>query len=240
MLLKHIINNMYRKLKAACVPGTSTFDLNEIAKECFRKHPNVVPGPSLYKFPGVICTSVNLIAAHGIPSKREILKEGDVIKIDICAGFKDSSTPHGSSGFIDSCRTFAVGKIKPSHKALITASEDVTWLACNYVSPGMTTGQLGTFIEEQIKKRGYKVLHDLMGHGIGDHLHMSPSLPNFAFEGGEIIKEGMTLAIEPVITVGPSGHVIKLFDGWTLLGSGVSAQTEHTVRVLKAGNEILI
>lgn len=240
MLLKHIINNMYRQLKKACVPGVSTADLNEIAAEAFRKHPNVIPGPSLYNFPGVICTSVNLIAAHGVPSSQVILKAGDLISIDISAGYKDASSPHGSSGFVDSCRTFSVGRVSLLDKALMKASEDVTQLACRYAVPGMTTGQLGTFIEMEIMKRGFKVLPDLLGHGIGPHLHCAPDVPNFAFEGGQVIEEGMTLAIEPVLTVGPSHALIKLPDGWSLLASGKTAQTEHTVVIKKTGNEILL
>ncbi len=239
-MLVRIIKRIYKELEESCVPGVTTKDLNDIAERIFNEFPNVVPGPSLYNFPGVICTSVNLIAAHGVPSKHTVLKEGDVIKIDISAGFKDSSAPHGSSGFIDSCRTFCVGNVRPSIKALVRASEEVTRLACSYVSPGMTTGQLGAYIEKLILERKLKTIPDLMGHGVGDHLHMAPTLPNFEFDGGEIIKEGMTLAIEPVLTLGHSSAIIKLPDGWSILGTGVSAQTEHTVLVSKEGNKIII
>ncbi len=239
-MLVRIIKRIYKELEESCVPGVTTKDLNDIAERIFNEFPNVVPGPSLYNFPGVICTSVNLIAAHGVPSKHTVLKEGDVIKIDISAGFKDSSAPHGSSGFIDSCRTFCVGNVRPSIKALVRASEEVTRLACSHVSPGMTTGQLGAYIEGLILDRKYKVIPDLMGHGIGDHLHIAPNLPNFEFEGGEVIQEGMMLAIEPVLTLGHSSAIMKLPDGWSILGTGVSAQTEHTVLVSKAGNKIII
>lgn len=239
-MLRRIITRIYNELERSCVPGTTTKDLNDIAERIFNEFPYVVPGPSLYNFPGVICTSVNLVAAHGVPSRHTVLRKGDVIKIDISAGFKDSSAPHGSSGFIDSCRTFCVGNVRPSIKALVRASEEVTRLACSHVSPGMTTGQLGAYIEQLILDRGFRVLPDLMGHGVGDHLHMAPNLPCFAFDGGEIIEEGMTLAIEPVLTLGHSSAIIKMPDGWSILGSGVSAQTEHTVLVSKNGNKIII
>ena len=239
-MLEKIINNIYKDLKKNITPGVSTLELNAIAEKHFKKYPNVVPGPSLYNFPGVICTSVNLIAAHGVPSEHTVLRDGDLIKIDISAGFKDSSLPHGASGFLDSCRTFMVGQVKPSLRALAKASEEVTRAACLYASPGMTTGQLGTFIEQESHKRGFLALPSLMGHGIGDHLHMAPDVPNFGFDGGEVLTEGLTIAIEPVLTVARSMGVIKLMDGWSLLGAGISAQTEHTVRIGKTINEILI
>ncbi len=184
-------------------------------------------------FPASACISVNDQVIHGIPSAATVLKEGDIVKIDVGAyigGF------HG-----DSANTFAVGKITPEAQALIDATKQSFWKAFEQVKEGNRVGDIGNAVESYVKQYGYSVVRRYVGHGVGQDLHESPDVPNYGTPGrGPRLSVGMTIAIEPMVNIG-AADVIELADGWTVLTKdrSLSAHYEHTVALTENGAEVL-
>lgn len=214
-------------------PGVSTEELNQICHEFFVAH-DAYPAPLNYKgFPKSICTSVNEVICHGIPSKDHILKEGDIINIDVTAlknGF------HG-----DTNRTFYVGEVAPEIRALVEFTREVTLKAIGIVKPGIRVGDIGHLIQTEAEARGYGVVREFTGHGLGRQFHEAPSIPHYGKPGtGPKLRKGMTFTIEPMINLGkPDLHVLD--DGWTAVTDDGkwSAQFEHSLAVTDTGHEIL-
>lgn len=186
-----------------------------------------------YDFPGSACISINSQVIHGIPSKDVILKEGDIVKIDVGAFYKGF---HG-----DSARTYPVGRISPEAQALIDATEASFWRGVEQFKEGNRIGDIGNAVESFVKPLGYEVVRRYVGHGIGHDVHESPEVPNFGTPGrGARLCRGMVLAIEPMINAG-TGDVKELNDGWTVTTADgkLSAHYENTVALTESGIVIL-
>ena len=227
------------KLAAKCLdhitdfiePGISTEEINKICHK-FQVENNAIPAPLNYKgFPKSVCTSINHVVCHGIPSKKK-LKEGDIVNIDV--------TPilHGWHG--DTSRMFYVGKVKLKARKLVEITYEAMMRGIEVVKPGNTTGDIGYTIQSFVERKNYSVVRDFCGHGLGKIFHDKPSILHFGEPGtGDILKPGMFFTIEPMINIG--GFKVKILDdGWTAVSSdkSLSAQFEHTVGVTENGCEI--
>lgn len=219
-------------LKSEIRPGISTKDLNKSA-ECFIIKNSAVPGFKGYAgFPAGVCISLNEQVIHGIPSDR-ILKEGDIVSLDAGVYYKGFHT--------DAARTYAVGKVSSEARALIEATEQSFYKGMIQARVGNRISDISNAVQEYIKPFGYGIVRDFTGHGVGFELHEDPAIPNYGKKGrGVRISEGMTLAIEPMITLG-SGDVEILSDGWTTVtrDGSIAAHYENTVAVVDGTPVIL-
>ncbi len=214
-------------------PGVSTAVLDAEAKKYILSQ-GAKPSFLRYNgFPASICASVNDEVVHGIPSKRTILREGDIISIDMGA-VKDGY--HG-----DAARTFAVGKISDEAQRLIDVTRQSFFEGVKYIKHGAKLGDVSYAIQSYVEENGYSVVRDLVGHGIGQSLHEDPQVPNFGKAGrGVKLAAGMTLAIEPMVNEGKY-DVCVLDDDWTVVteDGSLSAHYENTILITKDGYEIL-
>ena len=212
-------------LKSEIRPGIRTKDLNKSA-ECFIIKNGAVPGFKGYGgFPAGVCISVNEQVIHGFPSER-VLKEGDIVSLDAGVYYKGFHT--------DAARTYAVGKVSPELQTLMEATEQSFYKGMLQARVGNRISDISHAVEEYIKPFGYGIVRDFTGHGVGFELHEDPAIPNYGKPGrGVRIQEGMTLAIEPMITLG-SGDVEILSDGWTTVtrDGSYAAHYENTVAVV--------
>ena len=184
-------------------------------------------------YPGTICASVNDVVVHGIPSDDVILKEGDIISIDLGVSYK------GLNG--DAARTFAVGQISPQKQKLINVTKQCFYEGLREVKVGARIGDIGNSIQEYAESNGFSVVRELVGHGIGRNLHMDPQIPNYGTKGtGPVIEANTALAIEPMINMGKKNIYLKR-DGWTVCTKDglPSAHYENTVLVTETKVEIL-
>ncbi len=223
----------HRKVAEAIAPGVSTFELDRIAEQAIRENGATPSFKGYGGFPGSICASINDVVIHGIPKKNIILKHGDIISIDIGACYKGY---HG-----DSARTHAVGKISKEKEDLIRCTRESFYEGLKFAKPNNHLSDISHAIESYVVMHGYGVVRDFTGHGVGQKLHEDPAIPNYGDPGmGPLLKEGMTLAIEPMVTSG-NYRVKVLSDGWTTVtvdGSD-SAHYENTILITKDGYEIL-
>ena len=214
-------------------PGISTYELDKLIEK-FIIDKDAIPSFLNYEgYPASICASVNDEVVHGIPSKRGILREGDIISIDMGA-VKDGF--HG-----DAARTFAVGEISDEAKKLIEVTKQSFFEGVKYLKHGAKLGDVSYAIQSYVEKHGYSVVRDLVGHGIGESLHEDPQVPNFGKPGrGMRLAAGMTLAIEPMVNAG-DWRVEVLDDDWTVVTAdgSLSAHYENTVLITRDGYEIL-
>ncbi|MBF2051920.1 MAG: type I methionyl aminopeptidase [Candidatus Sericytochromatia bacterium] len=214
-------------------PGVSTEELNQICHDFIVSH-DAYPAPLNYKgFPKSICTSVNEVICHGIPSEQVILKDGDIINIDVTA------IKHGYHG--DTNRTYFVGEPSPEVRQLVEFTHEVTMKAISIVRPGIRVGDIGHLIQTEAEARGYGVVREFTGHGLGRKFHEPPSIYHYGKPGtGAKIRKGMTFTIEPMINLG-SHELHVLDDGWTAVTNDGkwSAQFEHSIAVTDDGYEIL-
>ena len=228
-----IVAMAHRAVKDAICEGISTHELDQIAEEVIRSQGAVPSFKGYNGFPGSICASVNHVVIHGIPSKKMILKNGDIIAIDIGAEYKGY---HG-----DSAMTHGVGNISKERQQLIDVTRDALYQGLQYAKPNNRLSDISHAIEAYVKQFGFQVVQDFTGHGVGKNLHEDPSIPNFGPAGhGPRLKEGMTLAIEPMVNIGTS-KVKVLLDNWTTITQDKkdSAHFEHTIVIQANGYEIL-
>lgn len=233
-----IVRGVLDEVEAACVPGATTADLDKIAaRELARAKATSAflgyrPGGAP-PYPAVLCTSINRVVVHGIPSAKEVLQEGDLIGIDF-ACFKD--------GFCtDAARTVAVGKISPAARHLMETTRECLQRAIAACGPGARIGDLGAAIEQLAAERGYGLVREFVGHGVGRAMHEDPQVPNYGKPGhGHRLKEGLTLAIEPMLNVG-GGDVRLLEDRWTVVTAdgSLSAHFENSVEITEHGAQVL-
>ena len=213
--------------------GMSTYDLDRVIHDYIVSH-GAKPSFLHYNgFPASACISVNDTVIHGIPSKTEKLKNGDIVSVDVGA-YIDGY--HG-----DSARTFAVGDISAEARALMDSTEQSLMAAIDIVKPGMRIGDISHAVQEYNESRGYSVVRQYVGHGVGRDLHEDPEVPNYGKPGhGPRLVAGMVIAIEPMINQG-TAQVYVLPDGWTVktFDHKLSAHCEHTVAVTPSGVEIL-
>ncbi|MBD2662926.1 methionine aminopeptidase [Richelia sinica FACHB-800] len=224
-LLKH--------LEPLVKPGVSTLELNDEA-ERWTQAQGAKSAPLGYKgFPRSICTSVNEVICHGIPNGKQILKDGDIINIDV--------TPIVDGYHGDTSKTFIVGNPSLTAKKLVEVTQKCLELGIAEVKPGARIGDIGAAIQEYAEAHGFSVVRDFVGHGISNIFHTAPDIPHYGTRGkGKRLRAGMVFTIEPMINEG-TWEAEMLSDGWTAVTRDrkLSAQFEHTIAVTEDGVEIL-
>jgi len=216
------------------VPGVTTEELDRRCHDHIVNVQKAIPACLGYRgFPKSICTSVNEVVCHGIPSESKILKKGDIINIDVTV-IKDG-------WYGDTSKMFFVGQAAPHAERLVRVTQESLYKAIKIVRPGTTLGDIGHVIQQHAEKNYYSVVRDFCGHGIGDVFHEDPQVLHYGKPGtGEILEEGMTFTIEPMINAGKAATRV-LGDGWTAVTRDrrLSAQWEHTMVVTSNGVEVL-
>lgn len=213
--------------------GMSTEDINTLCHQ-YTINRGAIPAPLNYHgFPKSVCTSLNNVICHGIPTPKDILKDGDILNIDVTSKLKGF---HG-----DTNRTFFVGNVRPEVKKLVDITYDCMMAGISVCKPGARLGDIGAIIEEMAHDNGFTVVHEYCGHGIGREFHEDPQVVHYGKRGtGVELRPGMTFTIEPMINLGKR-HCKVLDDGWTVVtkDGSWSAQFEHTVLITESGVEIL-
>jgi len=228
-----MLSQVHAAVRDAVKPGATTWDL-EVAAAKKTAELGATPAFKGYNgFPCVLCTSVNDEVVHGIPSVDRVLRDGDIVSID-CGLVVD--------GYYSDCAvTYAVGELAPETRKLLTTTEASLARAIEAVKPGATLGDIGAAVQEMVEADGFSVVREFVGHGIGTRMHEDPQVPNYGQRGkGTKLREGMVLAIEPMVNVGrPDVQVLE--DGWTAVtqDGSLSAHFEHTVAVTRDGALIL-
>ena len=228
-----IVALCHEEMKKQVKPGISTWELNEICEKIILANGATPSFKGYGGFPSAVCASVNEVVVHGFPSKKRILKSGDIIAIDIGACYKGY---HG-----DSAWTYAVGTISEANKKLMQVTHDALFKGLEQVREGAHLGDVSAAIGSYVDSFGYGIVEEFTGHGVGRKLHEDPQIFNFGTPGtGPILKEGMVLAIEPMVNAGTK-NVRILSDGWTTVtkDKSNSAHYEHTIVVRKNGYEIM-
>lgn len=233
-----LVGNTLGEICKHIKPGVTTLQLDRIAESfirdnggvpTFKNYPNPFGGP----FPASICTSVNDVVVHGIPDEKTVLREGDIISVD-CGALLD-----GFNG--DSCYTFCVGEVSAEIKKLLQVTKKSLYLGIENATAGKHLGDIGYAVQTYCESNGYGVVRELTGHGIGREMHEDPSVPNYGSSGsGVMLKAGMCIAIEPMITMG-SRNICMMPDRWTIktCDGKPAAHFEHTVAVYRGKAEIL-
>ena len=228
----NIVYQTHQQIKSVIKPVANIFDIDTEAEK-FIISKGAKPSFKGYEgFPNATCISINEQVVHGIPSNRK-LKKGDIVSIDIGADYKGY---HG-----DSAWSYAVGEIDDNKKYLMEHTEKALWEGIKQVKPGARIGDIGYAVEKYANEHNLGIVRELCGHGVGNHLHEEPDVPNYGMAGtGPILKEGMVIAIEPMLNLGSDDIVVEDND-WTIttLDKSPSAHFEHTVLVTKDGYQIL-
>lgn len=213
-------------------PGITTLEMDKKAEEFIRDHGGVPGFLGMYDFPNTLCMSPNEQVVHGYPSKTP-LKEGDIISID-CGVFMN--------GFYgDHAYTFAVGEVEEEVKNLLKVTKESLYLGIEQCKAGNRIGDIGQAIQQHAEKHGYGIVRELVGHGLGREMHEAPEVPNYGKKGrGVKLKEGMVLAIEPMVNMGTRA-IQQLSDGWSIVTSDgrPSAHFEHDVAIVDGKPDIL-
>ena len=221
-------------VKQAIRPGISTQELDSIAENFIRSHDGAVPAfKGLYGFSGAICLSINQEIVHGIPSPKRILKEGDILSVDIGVKYEGMYT--------DAAMTHAVGKISAEHQRLLDVTQISLAAGIGAAVLGNHIGDIGNAVQQVVEAAGFAVVRELVGHGVGFVLHEEIQVPNFGKpKRGTKLLPGMTLAIEPMVNIGTAA-IRTLSDKWTIVSADAkwSAHFEHTVAVTADGPRIL-
>ncbi len=217
-------------------PGVSTLEINDAAEEWTQQH-NAISAPLGYgksnPFPKSLCTSVNEVICHGIPSAKQILKDGDIINIDV--------TPILDGYHGDTSRTFFVGTPSPKVEKLVEVTKKCLYLGIEAAQPNGRIGDIGAAIQEYAESEGFSVVRDFVGHGVSNVFHTAPQIPHYGTKGkGKKLRPGMVFTIEPMINEG-TYEAEMLDDGWTAVTKDrkLSAQFEHTIAITPDGPEIL-
>ena len=226
--------NVLEMLTEYVVPGVTTGELDDIAFKYITEELKCIPANIGYSgFPKTLCTSINNVICHGIPTENKKLKNGDIVNIDVTVIYDGW---HG-----DTSRMYLVGKVPAHARRLVDVTKDCLFAGIDEVKPGATLGDVGFAIQELAEKNHYSVVRDYCGHGIGKTYHEEPQVMHYGNRGeGLKLEEGMCFTIEPMINLG-SHHSKILGDGWTVVTKDgkLSAQWEHTVAVTSNGHEIL-
>lgn len=227
-----LVGKTLAEVARAVKPGVSTLELDKIAETFIRDHKGI-PGFLDYQgFPNTLCTSVNEQVVHGIPNKKP-LQEGDIVSVDcgvLLNGF-----------YGDSAYTFEVGEVKPEIKALLEATKAALYKGVEMAIEGNRIGDIGYAVQEYCETRGYSVVREMVGHGLGRSLHEAPEIPNYGRRGnGSKLRKGMVICIEPMINLGKR-QILMEEDQWTIrtVDKSVSAHFEHAVAVGKNQSDIL-
>ncbi|MHB1021810.1 MAG: type I methionyl aminopeptidase [Acidobacteriaceae bacterium] len=230
----HIVRQVLDLVRSLVVPGATTMDLEVAAEKRIAELGAVPAFKGYHGYPCVLCTSVNSEVVHGIPSRKRVLREGDIVSVD-CGAVLD--------GFYgDSAITVPVGKKVPQDvQKLLDVTQASLEQAIKEVKVGASLGDIGAAVQEYVEADGFSVVREFVGHGIGAKMHEDPQVPNYGRRGqGTKLKAGMVLAIEPMVNAGGPG-VKVLEDGWTAVtvDGSLSAHFEHTVAVTEDGPVVL-
>jgi len=221
-----IVRLMIEAMKQAVAPGVTTAELDEVGARVMRQHGAQSAPALVYKFPGTNCISLNEEAVHGIPGDRAV-RDGDLLKLDVTVE-KD--------GFMaDAAVTVPVGNVTDEKQRLIACAEQAFAKAMLVARAGSRVSEIGRVVEHEVRRRGFSVIRDLGGHGIGRTIHEEPRIPNYADpEATQILSEGLVITVEPIIAAG-SGRVVVGKDGWTVSTADgrPSAHYEHTLVITK-------
>lgn len=229
-----IVAGVHALMREIVRPGLSTEDLDAQAERFIRSHPGATPSfKGLYDFPKTLCTSVDTEIVHGIPSRKVVLREGSIVSVDVGV--------HLEGLHADAATTIPVGEIPAEVQRLLDVTEQSLAAGIAAARVGNHVGDIGHAVQTVAEAAGYGVVRELVGHGIGARFHEEPQVPNFGKPGrGPLLREGMTIAIEPMITMGH--HATRtLADKWTVVtkDGSLSAHFEHTVALLADGPRIL-
>lgn len=219
-------------------PGVTTLQLDKIAEEFILDHGAIptfknFPNPYGEPFPASICTSVNDVVVHGVPSDEVVLKDGDIISID-CGTLLD-----GFNG--DSAYTFCVGEVSPEVEQLLKTTKESLYIGIEQAVAGKHIGDIGAAVQQHCEAQGYGIVRELTGHGIGREMHEPPQIPNYGRRGnGVMLKAGMCIAIEPMVTLGDR-QIWMLPDKWSIVTRDrkPAAHFEHTIAIRRGRAEIL-
>lgn len=227
-----ILSKTFGLIKTMIQPGVKTKEIDAEAEKFIRSQGAVPSFKGYQNYPASLCISVNHQVVHGIPSDYS-LKEGDIVSVDGGVFY------HGYHS--DMAYTFVLGNIPPITQKLINVTKESLFKAISKIKDGVRLGDVGYTIQQHVESNGFSIVRDLVGHGIGKSLHEAPQVPNYGTRGkGVELKEGMTLAIEPMVNMGKR-HVLVADDGWTVFAKDglPSAHFEHTIVVRKNEAEIL-
>ena len=231
---------VYKEIEKIIKPGISTMELDKFAEKLIRQN-NAIPAQKGYPsgikgvppFPATLCISINDEVIHGIPSHKKILKDGDIVSIDLVVN------KNGFNG--DAARTFIVGNASNEAKKLVEITQKAFFEGIKYAVKGNRIGDISHAIGEYVEKNGYNVVREFQGHGIGKQMHEDPGIPNYGKAGRGIkLEPGMTLAIEPMVIDGKR-DIYQDYDGWTILtqDGSLSAHYENTILITEKEPEIL-
>ncbi|HEY1951499.1 MAG TPA: type I methionyl aminopeptidase [Gemmatimonadaceae bacterium] len=229
-----ILAETVRLLEKSVRAGMTTMDLDKIADDFIRSHDGATPAfKGLYNFPASICTSINQEIVHGIPSKKRVIEEGDLVSIDVGVRL--------DGYFTDSATTVAVGKVDPESKKLLDVTRKALAAGIAAATADNHIGDIGAAVQGVVEAAGFSVVRDLVGHGIGVGFHEDPQVPNYGKpKRGARLQPGLTIAIEPMVNVGgPASRTMP--DRWTVvsLDGTRSAHFEHTIAVTENGPRVL-
>jgi methionyl aminopeptidase len=229
-----ILAGAMQQLREAVRPGVTTSELDTVAERYIRGHDGASPAfKGLYGFPGSICTSINDEIVHGIPSKKRVLREGDIISIDVGVGYRGF--------FTDSAVTVAVGRVDAKHAKLLSVTAESLEAGIAAARVGNHIGDIGAAVQAIVEAAGFSVVRDLVGHGIGVEFHEEPQVPNYGKpKRREKLVPGLTVAIEPMVNAGgPATRTLP--DRWTIVTAdgSRSAHFEHTVAITEHGPRVL-
>ena len=229
-----ILGDTLRLLEETAKPGMTTKELDEIAYDFIVKKNHAIPSFLHYDgFPSTLCTSIDDEIVHGIPSKKRVLKEGMLLKVDCGVGLEGYHT--------DAARTIAIGEVSPEKRKLMEVTRQSFFEGIKVLKDGARLGTLGHAIQTYAEANGMSVVRELIGHGIGTTVHEDPDVPNYGHEGrGMRLSANMTIAIEPMLILGGK-EICQLADGWTIVTAdgSPSAHYENTVVITADGVEIL-
>ena len=227
-----IVALVHKELKEMIAPGVSLIELNDHAENLIIKEGGKPTFKGFHGFPASICSSVNDVMVHGIPTSYK-LRDGDIVSIDV------GVEKNGWNG--DAAFTMAVGTIPERTQKLLDVTKKALSSAIEFAKPGVTLGELGQHIESFAILSGFVAAREYTGHGIGQEMHEDPYVPNYGFKGGMKLKEGMCIAIEPMFIDGKDSLYVDPIDQWTVRTKhkGLSTHDEHTIVIRKNGGEIL-
>lgn len=229
-----ILADTVKLMERSVKPGMSTADLDKIAEDFIRSHQGAKPSfKGLYNFPASICSSINNEIVHGIPSRKRVLMEGDVVSIDVGVQYEGYHT--------DSATTVAVGEVSTESRRLLTVTHEALDAGVNAARPGNHLGDIGAAVQAVVEAAGFSVVRDLVGHGIGTGFHEEPQVPNYGKpKRGIRLVPGLTIAIEPMVNIGKPG-IRTMPDKWTVVtvDGTRSAHFEHTVAITEEGPRVL-
>jgi methionyl aminopeptidase len=229
-ILAATVSMLRREVKA----GMSTMDLDVLAETFIRSHPGATPSfKGLYGFPGSVCASINEEIVHGIPSRRRMLKDGDIISIDVGVKFEGFHT--------DSATTVGVGEVSEESQRLLDVTQRALAAGIAAALPNNHVGDIGAAVQAVVERAHFSIVRDLVGHGIGTEFHEEPQVPNYGKpKRREKLVPGLTIAIEPMVNAGGPGTK-TLSDKWTIVtvDGSRSAHFEHTVAITETGHRVL-